>query len=191
MNVDDDDTNGIGGTGYTLDDLADYAERGRTPAIDAIEGSAECQAVLDSLDRLHLLSAELIAEEAAAVDESWIDGILNTISREVRAGRDIPFPSDDPGTTLAVTEGALRELVRTAGDGVDGVLIGRSRIEQTEPGHARIEVTATMTATRSLRAIADDLRGRIATSVERHAPFTVDEVDVTIVDVHEPEEGDA
>lgn len=194
MSVNDEETNGIGGTGYTLDELADYADRGRQPAITAIDGSAECQAVLDSLERLHHLSADLIAheaQEAGELDEEWISGILDVISREFRAGRDIPFASDDARTTVSVTEGALRELVRVTGDGVPGVLIGRSRVEEVEPGHARIDVTASASSARPLRVVADELRSAIAAAVERHSPFIVDEVDVTIVDIYDSRaEGD-
>lgn len=193
MSVNDDETNGIGGSGYTLDDLAEYADRGRTPAIGAIDGNAECQAVLDSLERLHVLSGELIdseADEAGAIDERWLDGILDAISREFRAGREIPFPATDGSTTVAVTEGALRELVRATGDGVQGVLIGRSRIDEAEAGHVRIDVTASAPSSRPLIAVAAELRESIARAVERHSPYIVDGVDVTIVDVHDPAQGE-
>lgn len=188
MSVNDEETNGIGGSGYTLDDLSDYADRGRTPAIAAIDGNAECQAVLRSLERLHDLSTELVAsdaDEAGAIDEGWLDGILDAITREFRAGRDIPFPAPDDATTLSVTEGAIRELVRASGDAVSGVLIGRARIDELGDGHVQIAVTASAPSTRPLAAVATDLRDTIARSVERHSPFVVDGVDVTIVDIHD------
>lgn len=193
MSVNDEETNGIGGSGYTLDDLSDYADRGRTPAIAAIDRNAECQAVLHSLERLHDLSAELVDREAAeggAVDERWLDGILDAIAREFRAGRDVPFPSPDASTTLSVTEGALRELVRASGDSVPGVLIGRSRIDEQQDGHLQIAVTASAPSHRPLAEVAADLRARIAGHVERHSPFVVEGVDVTIVDVHDSAPGE-
>ena len=42
--------------GVTLEELAAYHDRGRTPAIAAIEGDPQCRAVLDSMDRLGALS---------------------------------------------------------------------------------------------------------------------------------------
>ena len=109
------DTDGIGDSGYTLEEIADYHERGRTPAIAAIDGDPQCRAILDSMDRLGALSRELLEREAdVALEESWFQKILGEVARESRAGRDLPMDDGDD-IVLVVTEGAVRGLVRDAG----------------------------------------------------------------------------
>ncbi|MFX5760870.1 hypothetical protein ABTE44_19265, partial [Acinetobacter baumannii] len=80
------------------------------------------------------LSREIVDEQAAEpLAESWYDEIMREVMREFRAGRDIPLARTEDGTQLVVTEGALYELIRTVGDEVEGVLVGRVRIDQPEP----------------------------------------------------------
>jgi hypothetical protein len=185
-----DDTD-IGGTGYSLDDLSDYLDRGREPAIPEIDESAECQAMLASLHRVGSLSQQLIARDAAALpdaDESWIASLLTTIGREVRAGRDIPLASSDPSTSLVITEGAIRELIRAAGDSVDGVLVGTCVIEGdiAEPGsHVTVAVTISVVLSAPVRELAQAVRERVHSELLAHTELAVDEIDVTVTDVHQ------
>ena len=187
MTNDDDD---IGGSGYSLADLSDYLDRGRQPAIPAIDSNPECQAMLASLDRVAGLSRELVARDAAEappVDETWVGALLSTIGRELRAGRDIPFAVSDPDTRLTITEGAVRELVRAAGDSVEGVLVGSCSIEGdvTVPG---AEVTVALTISIVLSApvtqLAQTVRDRVRSELLKHTELQVGAIDVTVTDVH-------
>ena len=106
-----DDVDDVGGSGFSLEDLSAYLDRGRTPRIPAIERNAECQALLASMERMGHLSREIIDEQAAEpLAESWYDEIMREVMREFRAGRDIPLARTADGTQLVVTEGALYEL---------------------------------------------------------------------------------
>lgn len=175
----------IGGSGHTLEELAEYHERGRTPAIPAIDGDAQCRAVLDSMDRLGALSRELVETDAREdVSETWFQQILGEVARESRAGRDLPLVDDDP-VRVVVTEGAVRGLVRDAGDAVDGVLVERVHLELDED--VRIDVRMTISVLdsalesgRGLPHVADSVRERVRTDLEEYAGWTVGVVDVTV-----------
>ncbi len=184
----------IGGSGFGLDELAAYLERGRTPAIAAIDDNAECQAVLDSLERLGELSRELVERDATElpVDESWLAGILNAIAFEVRAGQDIEFPDAGAGTRLTITEGAVREVVRWAGDSVPDVLVGRvALLGDTGDPTAEIAVEVTISAAfpAPLAERADAVRVAIAGALIAHTPLRVTRIDVTVGEIHLPTRG--
>ena len=180
---------GIGGSGYTLDDLSAYPDRGRLPAIAAIDTNAECRAVLDSMERVGALSRELLASdvrENPSVDENWLGSLLTSISRELRAGRDIPLSSTDPTTSLSITEGAVRELVRSAGDSVDGVLVGSCTLIGTPDGTEPIQVSLTISVVlaRPLQELAEEVRKRVYSELLKHTELDIEAVNVTIGDVH-------
>lgn len=191
---------GIGTSGYTLDDLSAYLDRGRTPAIAAIDDSPECQAMLASMERVGSLARDLLAQdvrEHPTVEEGWLGGLLTSISREVRAGRDIPLASPDPRTTLSITEGAVRELVRAAGDSVDGVLVGSCSVEgevTTPEAGVRVVLTISVVLHSPVREVAESVRQRVYSELLSHTELAVESIDVTVADVHLPtraiEEGD-
>ena len=180
----------IGGSGYTLEDLSDYSDRGRTPAIPAIDDNAECQSVLASIERVGALSRDLVAKDAAdhpALDESWFGSLFAAISSEAKAGRDIPLSSPDPRTLLSITEGAVRELVRTAGDGVDGALVGRCQLhgDLESPGTGiRVEISISVLLGAPVHEMAALVRQRVYSELLAHTELTVEAVDVTVADVH-------
>lgn len=179
---------GIGGSGYDLEALSAYADRGRRPAIAAIDDNPECQAVLDGIERLGALSQRLVAAEteASPPDEGWIRTLLDTISREARAGRDVPFASMDPTTTVAMTEGAIREAIRAAGDAVPGVLVGRVVLRWTDdPLDSEIEVTIAATLERAFLSTADLVRSAVGAALAA-TPMRATVLDVTIDDLHLP-----
>jgi len=174
----------IGSSGYTLDDLSAYLDRGRTPRIAAIEDDAECQAVLDELTRLAGYSRRLVEESAEPVDSGWLDRLVAGLGRELRAGRDLPYPGSTPDRRLVMTEGAVREIVRRAGDRVDGVIVGSCRLGWDEDTpHVRIAIS--VTPDRALRGIADEVRAAVVAALDRDTPLTDAVVDVEIEDVLE------
>jgi hypothetical protein len=183
--------NGIGGSGYTIDDLSDYLDRGRSPAILSIDTNAECQAMLASLTRVSGLSVALLEDDASKgppLDEAWLSSLLGTIGRELRAGRDIPLSGADSATTLFVTEGAIRELVRAAGDSVDGVLVGRCELlGDVEDAAAEVVVHLTISVVLSapIMELAQQVRERVHTQLLRHTQLRISLIDITVSDVHE------
>jgi hypothetical protein len=185
------DPESIGGSGYTLDDLSDYLDRGREPAIPAIDTNAECQAMLATLERVSSLSRELVTQDARenpTLDENWLAALVATIGRELRAGRDVPLTSADPSTNLAITEGAIRELIRTTGDSVEGVLVGSCSLDGdvTDPNaEITVRVSISVIAGSSVVELADHLRERVHSELLRHTQLNVVAIDVTVVDVHE------
>ena len=182
----DPSANGIGGSGYTLEQLGEYLDAGRQPAIPAIDDNAECQAVLASLERVGSLSRELVTRDAAespALDESWFGSLLGAITREVKAGRDIPLASSDPRTHLSITEGAIREVVRAAGDSVDGVLVGRCALHE-EDGAVRVELAISVLLGTPVRPAAEAVRQAVYSELLKHTELAIDAVDVTVLDVH-------
>ena len=172
----------IGNSGYTLDDLSDYLDRGRQPAVPEIDQDAECQAVLASLERVGSLSRDLVARDATALDENWISSLFTSITREVRAGRDIPLTTSDPLATLVITEGAIRELVRAAGDSVPGVLVGRCSLELGDVVTVDIAISVLLGA--PVREAAEAVRQRVYSDLLRHTELAIGSVDVTVTDVH-------
>jgi len=176
----------IGGSGYSLEDLSAYLDRGRVPLIPAIERNAECQAILASMERMGRLSRAIVEEQAAEpLADSWYDVVMREVLREFRAGRDIPLTRGDDGTELVVTEGALYELIRAVGDGIDGLFVGRVRIHQTDP-HAPLDVRVTVSVQfgHAMTATVDRMRDGIRSAIERHGDLRVGRVDVTVGDVH-------
>lgn len=185
MNVVDDN---IGGSGYSLDDLSDYLDGGRTPPIAAIDTNPECQALLDSLDRFSALSRQMVEDEAREpLPDGWFDRILHEVSQEVRAGRDLPIEGGDDHTTLFVTEGALREVAREAGDAVPSALIGRVRLEGGVGGPVTVQVWMSVRFGVRVQPVVDAVRVAVAAAVDKLTTLPVAGVDVTVIDVSDAE----
>ena len=177
--------------GHTLDELTDYLEAGRRPADRSIDESPGCQLALDALERLHGLGAELLAAEAAAepaVDESWVDRVLSGIAMDARAGRRIPFASSDPHVDLAITEGAVRGLVRAAESAVPGLLIGRCRLEgdvTVADAPIRIRIDASALHGQPIPVVAEQLRVEVDRRVRAHTELNIVAIDIAIRDIRE------
>ncbi|MBO0981916.1 Asp23/Gls24 family envelope stress response protein [Microbacterium sp. SD291] len=180
--------------GHTIEELADYLDAGRSPADASIDGSAGCQLALDALERLHGLTGRLIAADAAAqgaVDESWVDRVLSGIALDARAGRRIPFASD-PDEDLAITEGAVRGLIRGAENALPGVLVGRCRLDGdvTLPGEPiRIGLDASVPYGEPITRLAERLRAEVDDRLRTHTELNVVEIDIMVRDIRAPWSG--
>jgi uncharacterized alkaline shock family protein YloU len=195
MTSDEPTNDDIGGSGYSLEQLSAYFDSGREPAIEAIETNAECQAVLGSLEKYSSLSRELVSRDAAAnsgIDETWFGSLIASVTREVKAGRDIPLSSSDPHTRLSITEGAIRGLVRAAGDSIAGVLVGRCVLTESGPDEVTVLVSISVLLGTPVHVAAEAVRQAVFTALLKHTELTVAAVNVTVDDVHVvPQQGGA
>lgn len=185
-----DDDIGVGGSGYDVAALGEYLDRDCEPPIAAIDENPECQAALDRLRRVRALSRELVDADARTqppLPAEWVRGLIANLELDVRSGRDIPFGGDDPLARLSITEGAVREIVRGAGDQVPGVLVGSVRLlgDVTTAGEEiDVDVLISVALIEPIPDIAQQVRNRIATALLTHTELRVGRIDVTVDDVH-------
>lgn len=177
--------------GHTMDELSDYLDAGRLPADPSIDASPGCRIALDALERLRRLGPALLDQDTAGEpqpDDNWVRSILDGIARDARAGRRIPFPVAEPDDDLGITEGAVRGLIRAAGDGVPGVLIGRCRLdgEVATPGApVRIEVEASVPYGLPISRLAERLRDEIGERLRTHTELNLTGIDIVVHDVRD------
>ncbi|TDN45943.1 cell envelope-related Asp23 family protein [Curtobacterium flaccumfaciens] len=178
--------------GHTIDELADYLDAGMLPADPSIDESAACQNALAAIVRLRhssLGSLEEAAANEAPADESWISGVLANISIEARSGRDVPLRPEAPTERPVMTEGAIRSLVRSVGDGVPDALIARCRLEGdvVELGApVRVVVEIAVRAGAAIPAVASEVREAVAAVLATQTDLLVDSVDVVVRDLLPP-----
>jgi len=170
--------------------LSDYVDRGETPPAELLNSAPDVRIAYDALTRFRTLAQDILEDDVTAEpsrDDSWVTGILSNIHREARAGRSIPVAHPSPKATLSLTEGAVRGLVRSAGDGVAGTFIGSCRLEGdvTTPGSpVTVNVTASVFWGERIPRTAQRLRDAITTSLLHHTELNIVAVNVTITDVH-------
>jgi len=170
--------------------LADYLDSGREPYDPLIEDDPACLAQLVALERLRALSSELVesdVETAPAPDPSWIAGVMDRVRLESRTGRDIPLASPDVRSTVHITEGAVRSLVREAGDSVPGAVVvscGLAGDVGIADAPIRVDVAVSVVYGADLRHVADLVREAVAAALARQTEIVVEALDVTVRDVH-------
>ena len=163
------------------------------PAIAANDTDAEAQAVLASLERFGVLSRELVGRESEPVPEGWFDKVMRDVTRELRAGRDIPLSAPDERVEMVITEGAIRELVREAGDAVPGVLVGRTTVSgdiEQLGGAVSVRVTISVLFGRRLAEASAAVRHAVSTALGAHTTLRVTQVDVVVDNVHTAEKSE-
>ncbi|RFA13175.1 hypothetical protein B7R22_13850 [Subtercola boreus] len=174
--------------GFTVDALSDYLDHGRQPRNSDIEGSAAAQHALAALSRLRTVAPRIVnadAEYFTPKHENWITRILDQIGVQAHAGRDIPIPYDVAGAELSITEGAVRALVREAGDETDGLLVERTSLDGdlTTPGApVEVHVVVSTFATTNDARIVPSFRERVIATVREHTDLVVARVTVRVHD---------
>jgi uncharacterized alkaline shock family protein YloU len=174
----------------TLERLADYLDSGRRPYDPAIEDDPQNASQLATLERLRVLSGRVLDDDASAVpppDPSWFGGVMARVRLEARSGRDIPIAAGDAQSVLHMTEGAVRGLIREAGDSIDGaVVISCALSGEVDVPSAPIRVEVTISALRGefVPAMADEVRQAVALRLARQTELVVEAVDIVIGDVH-------
>lgn len=174
--------------GHTIEELNDYLDRDRTPSDESIDNSPGCQIALAALERLRGLTSTILDRDALAEperDDSWVSSILANLAREVHAGRDIPISHVSPSARLSVSEGAVRGMIRAAGDSVGGIVTGRCRLEGDvtvlgEPITVLVEANA-FWADR-LADAEEDVRRAVRAELERHTELNIATIDVSVED---------
>lgn len=176
--------------GHTIDELSEYLDRGREPRDPSIEDSPGCQLALDALLRLRTQTWALLKSEAATHsehDRSWMHAVLQNISLEAHAGRDIPLRHPDPEVRLHLTEGSVRTLIRGVGDDVGGAIIGRVRLDgdvTVLDAPVTVAITASAAFGNNLEQLSQRIRDRVTAELAIHTELNVTAVDVTIIDIH-------
>ncbi|KAA9106499.1 Asp23/Gls24 family envelope stress response protein [Microbacterium rhizomatis] len=176
--------------GRTVEELSDYLAADRTPRDAHIETCPECLNALQGLERVSRLSREMLAqdvEDLPPAPETWIRGILANIQNEVRAGRPLPLSHPDPRVNLSVTEGAVRALIRSVGDEIPGLVVGRCSLngDVEDPGApVTVTITASVAWGRPVAALTALLREHVLEALRRHTELNVTAIDVEIQDVH-------
>ncbi|MFJ3029148.1 hypothetical protein ACIPEQ_09950 [Curtobacterium sp. NPDC087080] len=178
--------------GHTIDELADYLDAGMQPADPSIDDSAACQNALAALVRLRqssLGSLDAAAEQEAPADESWIGGVLANISLEARAGRDVPLRPSVPTERPVMTEGAIRSLVRTAGDVVPGVVVARCSLQGDVTlldAPVRVLVELAVRTGTPIHPAAEHVRQAVAGTLAEQTDLRIEAVDVRVRDLLPP-----
>lgn len=178
--------------GRTVEELSAYLADGGTPFDPTIETCPECLNALEGLAGVSALSQELLAAEAATIEpppESWLHDLMANISAEARAGRSLPLRHPDPRVAATVTEGAVRALIRSVGDGVDGLLVGAcTLVGDVEALGAPIRITVRVSVPwgHAAMPLGAELRGRLGAALAEHTDLLVETIDVVVTDVHEP-----
>ncbi len=177
--------------GHTLEELVGYLDDNERPANLSIDQSPGCQIALDAMKRLHTISQSLLADDIAASpprDDSWISNILASIGMESRAGRDIPLAQPTPQASFIVTEGALRGVIRAAGDNIGNALIGRVRLvgNVIEPGDPIVVmVDLSVFVGISIPDTVEEVRTAIRQELNSHSELKIASIDITVHDIYE------
>lgn len=175
--------------GHTIDELADYLDAGMLPADPSIDDSPACQNALAAIARVRVFADDQI--EADAADEpdrgdSWVGAIMQSISLEATAGRDIPLETPVPTERIVLTEGSVRSVIRRAADTVDGVLVGRCSLDGdvTVPGEPiRVRITATLLYGYRVADVVGRVRAAVHRELLKHTQLDVVGIDVSIRDL--------
>jgi hypothetical protein len=174
--------------GFTIDELSDYLDRGREPRNPAIESSAAAQHALAALSRLRTVAPRILkadAEYFAPKNENWMSRILDQIGVQAHAGRDIPIAHDVVGAELSISEGAVRALVRDAGDETDGLLVERTHLDgdlETLGAPVQVSVVVSTFADAVDRDVVPRFRRRVIETIREHTDLVVTKVSVRVHD---------
>ncbi|WP_168915359.1 Asp23/Gls24 family envelope stress response protein [Microcella flavibacter] len=137
---------------------------------------------------MRALSLDLVDDEASrlAMPADWIARVLDGLETDLRAGRDLPLSDSDPSVEITISEGAVRELVRAAGDGVPGVIVGRVQLDGDASAGEPVGVTVRISAAlvRPLAELADSVRDAVTTALLTHTELAVTGIDIIVDDVH-------
>ncbi len=180
--------------GRRIEDLGDYLDSGVSADAEHIDHCPQCQARLAGLRSLRAAAMELMDDDvasAAADDSGWLEAMLANLALETRAGRSIPLDGG-PLDRLTETEGAVIALVRSVGDSLGGVLIGRCRLDgDVTVAGAPVEININVSARYAypLPRLADQLREAVMAELLLQTELNVAAVNVAFTDMRPPAAG--
>lgn len=177
--------------GRHIEDLSDYLDTGFSADSEHIENCPQCQVRLAGLRSLSAAALDLLDDDVASFagdDSGWLDGMLANLRLETRAGRTIPL--DGGGLDeLSETEGAVIALIRSVGDSLGGMLIGRCRLEgDVSVAGAPVEVRIHVSARYGypLPTLAESLRAAVFGELLLQTELNVVAVHVAFTDMRPP-----
>lgn len=186
-----DDPTTVGG--FTLEELSDYLASGCQPCREDIEASPEAMHALAQLRRLHDLTVDIVASGEDLDDQSpWWQSILSGITAETRAGRRVALHTEVLGAEHFITEGALKALIRDAGDAVPGALLGRIVFtgDIADPHTPlTVDIQVMVHPHTVIPTAAALIRQAAAQSLRTHTTARIEAINVTVADVLPPQEG--
>jgi hypothetical protein len=172
--------------GHTIESLSDYLDRGREPRDPSIEASAAAQHALAALSRLRAVAPHVVAagaEHFAPKNDNWISRILDQIGVQAHAGRDIPITHHAEGAILSISEGAVRALVREAGDLTEGLLVEKSRLDgDIESAGAPVDIHVVVSTFDDAdpAAVIAEFQQRVLDILQQHTELVVTSVTVRV-----------
>ena len=173
--------------GFSLDALIEYALSDRTPVREDIESDVEAHRAVTQLQRLQRLMQEVLVQEGADAPESpWFHRVMHELRDEMGHGRTVPLGEPNAATSFTISEGALKSLIRAAGDAVGSAVIGRVTFtgDLSVAGvPIGIAIEAAVRARASIPDAAQQIRAAVERALHEHTTLTVGSVDVTIIDV--------
>ena len=190
FDLDDTDREQAGLNGHTIEQLSDYLDRGRLPADPSIDDSPDCEIALRGLERLRRAQLSLFERDLkreSLRDDSWVASVLDNISLEAHAGREIPLAHSSPTARLMVTEGAVRGILREIGDRLENILVGRCVLvgDVSVPGEPiTISVNATVFRGENIPRVAEQLRQAMYVALGKYTELVVAAIDITVSDLY-------
>ncbi|MES4890863.1 hypothetical protein [Streptomyces sp. NPDC096012] len=144
-----------------------------------------CREALAGLSTVNAATRALRAEGAPGL-QALADRVMDVVRAEVRLGRLLPLA--DPDRALRIAESAAAKVLRRAADSVPGARAANCRLV---PEGAGSDVRVTMTLAAALdRPLPDrvrQVRQSVLDSAGQELGLAVTVVDITVVDVLEPE----
>ena len=176
--------------GRTLEEVSALLDGEGSLADPHFAQCPHCQNAYDLLAGPGGATRALIEADAHELPEptgNWISGIMDAIALDLRSGRSLPVSHPDPRVEISIDEGAVKALLRSVGDRIDGVVVGRVQLNgDVEELGAPVEVVFTVSVAwgRSIPEVTDALRAAAAAALHRHTELEVSRIDISVVDLH-------
>ncbi|MEV6112524.1 hypothetical protein AB0L59_08325 [Streptomyces sp. NPDC052109] len=144
-----------------------------------------CREAVEGLAAVNAATRALRAEGAPGL-YALVDRVMNVVRAEVRLGRLLPLA--DPDRPLRIAESAAAKVLRQAADTVPGARAATCRFVTVGEGtDVRVTMTLAAALDRPLPDRVHQVRRSVLHSAGQDLGLAVTAVDITVVDVLEPE----
>jgi hypothetical protein len=160
--------------------------RDTTPAADPhILSCPHCREAVEGLAAVDAATRALRAEDTPGL-HALVGRVMDVVRAEVRLGRLLPLA--DPDRDLRIAESAAAKVLRRAADTVSGARAATCRLAPEGEGtDVRVTMTLAAALDRPLPDRAHQVRRSVLDSAGQDLGLAVTAVDITVVDVLEPE----